>query len=323
MKKIISGVLSVLLLIGGGVGWWYFKKYNNDNYEHIGFFPTMTLKPAWERKIKTNQEIKFGIITDTHVHAKRIHRENKRDDAPRYLKESLLKPLNEFVFDMVKFQPEFVVHLGDVIEGTKASNFAGMAGIRLVREQLEKIGVPVWWVLGNHDMRALTKDEFKKTLDLNSVNQVIDRGDYRFIIIDGNFKPTGEHTYPGNGYIPGFLPDKIFEWLEPKLQTDKQVVVFMHFSAIPRAVGRSVVGNGERLRKMLSKYKVVAIFNGHIETKLTKELDGLKYFSLPGTKKSEEYKGCFYEIYLRGRDIKVKMFYVDPLTKERKEEWLQ
>jgi Icc-related predicted phosphoesterase len=323
MKKIVLIGMGIFLLVGAGFGWWYFQKYDNDNYEHIGFFPTMKLKPIWERKIKTNQEIRFGVITDTHVHPKRINRQDKREDAPRYLKDKLLQPLNKFVADMIKFKPNFVVHLGDVIEGTNDSAYVGKVGLDLVREQLEKIGVPIYWVIGNHDLRSVTKDEFKETLGLGSLNQVIDKGDYRFIVLDGNFKPTGEDTRPGKGYIPGFLPDKIFEWLEPKLQTDKQVVIFLHFTAIPQVTGKSIVGNGERLQKMLSKYKVVAIFNGHIETKIAKEFEGVKYFSLPGTKKSEEYKQCFYEVYLKGREVKVKMFYVDPETKEMKEEWLR
>ena len=319
-KFIIAGVFLIILaglLVGGK---WYFNKYDTSDYEHIGFFPTTKLKPAWERKIKTNQEIKVGFITDTHVHAKRIHRENKADDAPRYLPQKAMAPLIEFQEDMVKFQPDFVVHLGDIIEGTNDADFVGMAGIKLVRDELEKIGVPVWFVLGNHDVRSVTKKQFQEALGIDYLNKVVDSGDYRFIILDANFKPTGEDTFPRHGYTQGYLPDKVLQWLEPKLQTDKQVIILMHFAAWPpQLIGTSgIVGNAEKLRTMMNKYNVLAIFNGHIEKKKYANIDGTQFFSFTGTKKSEEYKNCFYEVTFQGNDIKITMYYVDPKTGEHK-----
>jgi hypothetical protein len=62
MKKIILIGVGIFLLVGVGFGWWYFQKYDNDNYEHIGFFPTTKLKPIWERKIKTNQELSLVLL---------------------------------------------------------------------------------------------------------------------------------------------------------------------------------------------------------------------------------------------------------------------
>ena len=310
-------IVLVVLLIGGK---WYFNKYDTGDYEHIGFFPTTKLKPIWERKIKTNQKIKVGFITDTHVHAKRIKRENRADDAPRYLPKKAITPLVEFQDDMKKFQPDFVVHLGDVIEGTNDTDIVGMAGIKLVRDELEKIGVPVCFVLGNHDVRAVTKEQFKKTLSINSLNKVIDLGDYRFIVLDGDFKPTGEDTFPKHGYTQGYLLDKVLQWLEPKLQTNKQVIILMHFAAWPPQLisDKGMVGNAERLRAMMKKYNVLAIFNGHIEKKKYANIDGTQFFSFTGTKKSEEYKNCFYEVIFQGSNIKVTMYYVDPQTGEHK-----
>ena len=319
-KFIIAGVFLVILVILLVGGKWYFNKYDTSDYEHIGFFPTTKLKPIWERKIKTSQKIKIGFITDTHVHPKRIHRENRADDAPRYLPEKLMAPLIEFQDDMKKFQPDFVAHLGDVIEGTNEKDFVGVAGIKLVSDELEKIGVPVWFVLGNHDVRAVTKQQFKEALEINSLNKMIDVGDYRFIILDGDFKPTEEDTFPKHGYTQGYLPDKVLQWLEPKLQTNKQVVILMHFAAWPpQLIGTSgIVGNAEKLRAMMNKYNVLAIFNGHIEKKKYANIDGTQFFSFTGTKKSEKYKNCFYEVTFQGNDIKATMYYVDPQTGEHK-----
>ena len=317
---IISFVSITVFVVLAFVGKWYFNKYDTEDYEHIGFFPTTKLKPVWERKIKTNQTLKIGFITDTHVHAKRINRENKADDAPRYLPPKAMTPLIEFQESMVRFKPEFVAHLGDVIEGTNDADFVGIAGVKLVRDELEKIGVPVWFVLGNHDVRSVVKKQFKEALGIDSLNKVIDAGDYRFIILDGNFKPTGEDTYPKHGYTQGYLPDKVLQWLEPRLQTNKQVVILLHFAAWPpQLIGTSgIVGNAEKLRAMMSKYNVLAIFNGHIEKKKYANIDGTQFFSFPGTKKNKIYKNCFYEVTFQGSDIKVIMHYVDPQTGEHR-----
>jgi len=161
-----------------GLAFFTYKIYKIIEYNNL---------PIWEKKIQTEQDIKIGIITDTHVHAKRINRQNASDEAPRYLSEKNVKPIRNFVKQMTKFQPEFIVNLGDVIEGTNDKDFVGIAGLKLVKKELEKVGVPVKWVLGNHDLRSVTREQFKEALGIESLNQVFDIGDYRFVILDANY----------------------------------------------------------------------------------------------------------------------------------------
>ncbi|MCK4635623.1 MAG: metallophosphoesterase [Candidatus Moranbacteria bacterium] len=311
MKKIIL-TLFIFLIPVGGASLWYFNKYDTPDYEHRGFFPLPKLKPIWERKIKTQQDIKIGIITDTHVHAKRIVRENKADDAPRYLSEKNIKPLNEFNEQMKIFQPDLIFHLGDIVEGTNDKDFVSIMGIQLVKKELSRVGSPVYLVVGNHDLRSVTKTQFRETLNLESENQIIDQGDYRFIIMDTNFFPDESTSEPGHSSIGGHIPDHIFTWLEPYLQTDKQVFVFTHQPALGRGEGIDrVVGNGEHLIELLEKYNVKAIFSGHIEFNYFREKNDVKYYSFTGTKKSLEYPGSFYELIIEDGEMDVKMFYTD------------
>ena len=315
MKKAIIFLLIVLIPVGG-VGFWYFDKYDTYEYEHKGFFPLPTLKPLWERKIPTEQDVKIGMMTDNHVHAKRINRENKVDEAPRYLNEKYMQPLDDFNEGMKEFQPDFIFQLGDAVEGTNEKDFVGIMGLELVRDELQKSGAPVYFAVGNHGLRSFNKNQFKETLDLRDVNQVIDQGDYRFIVLDSNFYPDGSNSEPGHSSIGGFIPNSILEWVEPHLQTDKHVFVFMHHPAFGKGKGIDrVPGNGENLRVMFEKYNVTAAFSGHIESNYFKENNGVKYYSFRGAKKSEDkgsvFQRPFYELNIEDGEPRVEMFYAD------------
>lgn len=322
MKKIILSILILgFLATLSGTGVWYFKKYDTYEYEHKGFFPLPVLKPLWERKVPTEQDVRIGMITDNHVHAKRIVRENKANDAPRYLNDKYITPLNEFNEEMKEFKPDFVIDLGDV-EGTNDDDFVGLMGLELVEDELEKSGVPVYIAVGNHDLRSFNKTQFKETLGLKDVNQIIDYGDYRFIILDSNFYPDGSESEPGHSSIGGAISEDVFNWVEPLLQTNKHVFVFMHHPPFGNGKGiERVPFNGERLRLIFEKYNVEAVFSGHIELNYAKENNGVKYYAFRGTKKSENnnsmFQKPFYELTIEDSKPRVKMFYVDVDSEER------
>lgn len=304
MKEIafIIGILAVF-----GLSLFAYKIYKIIEYNNL---------PIWEKKIITEQDIKIGIITDTHVHPKRIDRQDKREEAPRYLNEKNIKPIENFVEQMKKFQPEFIVHLGDVIEGTNDEDFVGIKGIELVKKEIDKVGVPIHWVVGNHDLRSLTKNQFKEALKLESLNQMFEIGDYRFIILDANYDEKNQSRAPGaNTFIPGNIPPEIMEWFEAQLQTDKKVFVFIHQGVFTHPVKgdkhrtkRSIL-NAVEFQNILKKYHVSGVFNGHIEARHFEKVGETALCSLTGTKKSEKYPDSYYELTIIDGIPDLKMFY--------------
>lgn len=272
--------------------------------------------PVWRKKIQTEQDIKIGIITDTHVHPKRIDRSDERDEAPRYLSDKYMQPLNKFVAQMDEFQPEFVVHLGDVIEGTNDEDFVGIQGLQLVEKELERIGVPIHWVIGNHDLRSVTREQFRDTLALDALDYTFDVGDYRFVVLDANYNFENlPRTPEGNRYIPGKLPPQTLEWFRRQLETDKRVFVFIHQGTFldgsqgdEGPTKRSIVNAGE-LQEILKEYRVDGIFNGHTEARRYEKDQFTEYFSLTGTKKSKTYPQSYYELRIIDGQPDVTMFY--------------
>ncbi len=312
MKKIILLSLFIGLVIGGGC---YFKKYNTYEYQHKGFFPLPILKPLWERKIPTEQDVRIGIITDNHVHAKRIDRENKTDEAPRYLNEKYTQPLDDFNKGMKSFKPNYIFQLGDAIEGTGDEDFVGIMGLELIRDELKKSGVPVYFAIGNHELRSINKEQFKEIFELEDTNQYFDDGVYRFIVLDSNCYTEDREAGVDCSKVDGNFSDKSFAWLEPLLDTDKHVFVFAHHPLFGKNNGANNIPNaGERLREAFGKYNVTAVFNGHVEKNYIMEQDGVKYYSFRGPKKSFKkqipVQRPFYELKIDDAEPNVEMIYV-------------
>ncbi len=278
--------------------------------------------PIWHKKLQTQQDIKIGVITDTHVHPNRIDKTNKVDDAPRYLNEKYIKVLDKFVSQMTEFQPEFIVHLGDVIEGTNDEDFVGIQGLELVEKEIKKTDVPLYWVIGNHDLRSVTREQFKETLNLDSINQSFDVGDYRFIILDANYNADNLPRSPeGNSYIRGNMPPQEIEWFKKQLETNKRVFVFMHHGVFQSNTPgdlkddsdefkmKQSIKNADELQDIFEEYRVDGLFNGHMEARRHEKVNRTDIYSLTGTKKSELYPQSYYELTVTDGQPNLTMFY--------------
>lgn len=276
-------------------------------------------RPVWKKKIVTEQDLKIGLITDTQVHPNRVDKSNKVPGAPRYLDEKYLAPLNKFVAQMELFQPQMIMHLGDVIEGTNDPDHVGIQGVELVRDEMAKVGVPIHWAIGNHELRSMTKEQFKETLSLDALDKVLDVGDYRFIFLDANYYPDGTPvTVGGKRFIPGYLHPTTLAWLEEQVQTDKLVFIFIHHGAyehdLPGDEGKmkQPMKNSADVREVLRKYNIDGYFNGHMEARYYEQDGTTHFYSLPGTKKSKTYPQSYYELTLTDGQPDLTMYYTDP-----------
>lgn len=326
MKKIII-ISTIVALISFSGGFIFYKTSEANDNRHTQNNLTEAKRiydaiPIWHKKLRTQQDIKIGVITDTHVRPNRIDKTNKSDDAPRYLNEKYIKVLDNFASQMTKFQPEFIVHLGDVIEGTNDEDFVGMQGLKLVKQEMEKINVPLYWVIGNHDLRSVTREQFKEVLDLESINQTFDIGDYRFVILDANYNADNlPRTPEGNAYIRGSIPPQQIEWFKQQLETDKRVFVFVHHgvfqSDIPgdfkddskKIKMKQSIRNSDELQDIFEEYRVDGVFNGHMEARKYEKVNRTNIYSLTGTKKSKLYPQSYYELTITDGEPSLTMFY--------------
>lgn len=295
--------------------------------------------PAWHKKVRTDQVTRFGIITDTHIHAMRVHRADQRNDAPRKLKSDDANIFRRFTTHAQKEQLSFLVHLGDVIEGTGEENVAAMTMVTLVKTAMDQAQIPVYWSIGNHDLRAVTKEQFRDIIDQPTLNYAWDDGDYRFITLDLNEDKTVEdikedvrpegmvdetsESDPGTGDDPnedGDLPLGTMQWLREQLSTEKRVFIFCHYPFDMKTI-TSADGAAKRkmpfarqMRDLFREYRVDGVFSGHVEAKSYFQDAQTRYYLFTGTKKSKTYPQGYYDLTITAGVPQVMMHYTDPIT---------
>ncbi|MDH4330674.1 MAG: metallophosphoesterase [Candidatus Moranbacteria bacterium] len=300
-------------------------------------------KFAFESYQKGQQDtLKFGFVTDAHSYSKSI--KNKEKEILGYeVNWRASEPMTAFVERMnKKFNPDFVIENGDFI---KSSERAKEEFLEL-EEIFSQVDSPEYHVLGNHELRDMRKQDWLDLVGYEKPYYYFDVKNYRMIVLDGNAIPAGtfigekeddiseggfsdqsaiqerdEDINPSLEYYPGYVMNEQMEWLKGVLQesSDKKILVFVHQPPIPfsevKGAGNFIF-NKEELRSVFEKYGVVAVFSGHIEELCHQEINGVKYFVIPGFYKENQLVeeenqqfSVFSEIILKGRDIDVKMFY--------------
>jgi hypothetical protein len=253
--------------------------------------------------------LRIGFITDLHV------RSNSDGIGNRILKPAFVERINYFIEKMNNsFVPNFIIANGDIIEGTNASPEKGIAELSLVKKLFDRTTLKKYWVVGNHDLRSVNKNQFMQSLDIDYVSKSFETGNYKIIILDSNFKSDNSNIVPGKYYTRGHVSEKQIKLLKKELEnTDKRKIVFLHHPPLWNVNGKSNNGfpdNAKKLQEIFSQNKVFAVFAGHIEDLFLQEIDGVKYFVSPGIVKNEKYQGAFSEITIKKEQLIIEMSYL-------------
>ncbi len=268
------------------------------------------------------EELRIGLINDFQAGASGKVFPDKH---VRVVKPKYLKRINYFLEQMhANFKPHFMISPGDIIEGTNRITPTGIAELRAIKHLFDsRSNIPMYWAPGNHELRSVTMEQFLAAMNMKSRRYVFDIGDYRVIVTGANYDELGRIPVPKHNFVRGNFAARELLWLEQKLrraQKDgKIVLVFSHQPPLSALSGRSRSGlpiAAEEVERLFARYNVAAVFSGHIEKNFYKELNGVKYFGTTGIKKNPRYLGTFAQIRLKGRDVDVEIFYIDPQTGE-------
>lgn len=144
---------------------------------------------------------------------------------------------------------DFCLVLGDLAENATDEEFA------MARDALQRIGVPLYPVPGNHDYTADDKRETFDRLFPGSVNYAFTHKGWQFIGLD---------TTDGRRYDGTAVPDATLRWLDehvPALDPGLPTVVFTHF---PLAASvRYCPTNAGSLLDRLHGLNLRAVLSGH------------------------------------------------------------
>lgn len=258
--------------------------------------------------------LRIGFLTDPHIWSEEVgNTPSQKKIGPVYIQK-----INHFLRQMNDmFGPDFIVINGDVIEGTKVPSAQGREELRQAKRLFDQTTIPKYWVIGNHDVRSVTKPEWKESLEIDYLHMSFVSKGYRIIMADSNFGPDGDDAKPGNSklYTRGFVAKQELDWLRQELGTPEPKIVFLHHPPTRSKPGKpdsGILRNADELRELFIGKNVKAVFGGHIEELQAETQDNMNYFVFPGMTKSPAYAGNFVSISIDESGVKTEMSYIGP-----------
>jgi alkaline phosphatase len=213
-----------------------------------------------------------GLVTD-------LHYADKAPAGTRHYWETLSK-LEEAATKFAEDRPTFVVELGDLIDAADSVDLE-QRYLKTINGKFSAICKDRHYVLGNHCVDTLTKDEFLGGVQQEKSYYSFDRNGFHFVVLDSCFRSDGEPYGRKNfHWADANLPAAEIEWLKADLTaTDKPVIVFAHQRLdVNNDHG---VKNSADVRQILeASGRVLAVFQGHSHQNDLTEIGGIHYCTL-------------------------------------------
>ena len=216
--------------------------------------------------VKKEAPVRFAIASDFHA-----------PDVPggKERVETFIKAASDENVD-------FIIELGDFCRLDSAS--------QVYRDVWNSFKGEKHHAIGNHDLDRYSVDEYVVGMGMPNRYYSFDKGNFHFVVLDGNNYSDGEeiHHYDHANYgkYPlsnhSYMDKEQMEWLEKDLaSTDLKTVLLSHQSL------DSELKNGVEVRNILEKEnkragfkKVLLAFSGHNHSNYTKEINGITYIQM-------------------------------------------
>ncbi|MDR2643764.1 MAG: metallophosphoesterase [Planctomycetaceae bacterium] len=199
--------------------------------------------------------------------------------------------LKDAVIDANRLAPDFVMNIGDMVQGYNATE-QWLEQMKEYKTVMNELKCPWFPVAGNHDIYArrfakgLPKKQHEKEYEENfgPLWYAFEYKNYWFIALftdEGN--PETEEKSFGKPECQ-VMSETQFRWLKSILQKAKNADGIFVFQHHPRWFGG---GYGDDWNKVHTAFvetgKVKAVFAGHIHRMTYNEKDGIKYITLATT----------------------------------------
>ena len=250
-------------------------QWNRRSFLHrgtlvLGATPMMTAH-MFSKEVP-RKPVRFGLITD-------LHYADKVNAGTRFYRETLDK-LAEAAVQFEKDEIEFLVELGDFIDAADSVQLEKKY-LKTVNRPFKQICEDRFYVLGNHCVDTLNKQEFLDEVEQANSYFSFDRGGIHFIVLDSCFRSDGTPYQRKNfQWTDANIPEDELAWLQSDLKgTDKPVVVFAHQRLdVDNSYG---VRNNAAVRKVLeSTGNVLVVFQGHSHKNELNQISGIRYCTM-------------------------------------------
>lgn len=214
-------------------------------------------------------ELRFGLVTD-------LHYADKEPAGTRHYRETLTK-LAEAGEKLRAEGIALAVELGDFIDAADSVDVERQYLTRVNRE-FSALFPQRHYVLGNHCVDTLTKDEFLGGVEQARSYYSFDSQGYHFIVLDSCFRSDGApYGRKNSHWTDANVPAAELEWLQADLlaaQTPAIVLVHQRLD-VSNNYG---VKNGVEVRRLLEmSQRVLAVFQGHSHKNDYRQIAGIHY----------------------------------------------
>ncbi|MBT6156053.1 MAG: alkaline phosphatase [Planctomycetaceae bacterium] len=264
----------------------------------------LAAEPAAKRRVCV------GLVTD-------MHYADKAPAGSRHYRESLVK-LSEAAEQFQKQKPDHMVELGDLIDAADSVDVE-KGYLKRINKEFAALPGKKHYVLGNHCVYTLRKDEFLDGVGQKKSYYSFDSGGFHFVVLDSCFrsdgKPYGRKNFQ---WTDPNIPAEEVEWLKADLKSAKgQTIVFAHQRLdVSNHYG---VKNAAAVRKVLEDSgKVLAVFQGHSHKNDYKEIAGIHYCVLAAMIEGSGAENNGYSVMdiFEGGSIRITGF-----RKQQNREW--
>jgi alkaline phosphatase len=213
--------------------------------------------------------VRLGLLTD--IHYADIPAANNR-----YYRDSLAK-VRTAIARFNDASLSTLVFLGDLVDtGPDVKTEIGF--VKTIDAELRKFKGDRHYVLGNHCIWSLTKQEFADATGAKLVPYSFDRGGFHFIVLDACFRADGvAYGRKNNDWKDTDIPKDQQQWLAADLAaTAKKTIVFVHQRL--DVEGDYGVKQQKAVRKILEESgKVLAVLMGHSHKNDYRQIAGIHY----------------------------------------------
>ncbi len=226
----------------------------------------------WNWGLNKSNHLRFGLVTDMHF-------ADKPPAGTRHYRESLSK-LAAAAEYFSEQNIDFLVELGDFIDAADSVEVE-MAYLRTINQQFAKICDERHYVLGNHCVDTLKKQEFLDGVAQQKSFYSFDRKGIHFVVLDACFRSDGVPYERKNfEWTDANISDDELEWLADDLKrNEKPTVVFAH-QRLDVASQYGVKNNAEVRKILESSGHVLAVFQGHSHKNELNNIAGIHYCTL-------------------------------------------
>ncbi len=230
------------------------------------------VNPSLLRGDEVESSVSFGLITDLHYADKPPAGSRHYRDTP----DKLARAAEQFASAKL----DFVVELGDFIDAADSVK-TELGYLKRINRDFAAISKNRHYVLGNHCVDMLKKEEFLDGIEKENSYYSFDSRGVHFVVLDACFRSDGESYGRKNfQWTDPNIPAAELEWLADDLQTTSSpTVVFAHQRL--DVANHYAVKNAVAVRRMFEESgKVLAVFQGHSHKNDHKEIGGIHYCTM-------------------------------------------